>query len=182
MADVFAELEKDHIEVKEILAKLETGHGDIGQLAEKLVMDESRHEAAEEMYFWPSVRENVTGGDALADEAIAQENEGKRVLDELRKAEVGSPEFLRLVAEFTKAGREHIAFEESRVWPELRLKLSAEQQLDLGSKIETAKKTGPTRPHPQGPDGPGGLKTVGAAAAMADKAADAVTGRGKADS
>lgn len=179
MADAFAVLKEDHDEVQQMLSRLEGGSGDAASTAETLVVEESKHEAAEEMYFWPAVREKVSGGDALADQAVSQENEGKQILDSLRKAEAGTAEFARLVAEFAKAGREHIAFEENQVWPALQAVLTAEERTDLGGKLETAKKTGPTRPHPGGPDSPGGLKTVGAAAAMADKVTDAVTGRGK---
>ena len=42
-----------------------------------LVIAESQHEAIEEQFFWPAVREAVDNGDELADEAIAQEQEGK---------------------------------------------------------------------------------------------------------
>lgn len=178
MADVFTVLEADHQEVKQMLAELESGSGDVGELAEKLVVEESKHEAVEEMYFWPSVREKVPQGDRLADRALEQEQEGKEVLDQLRKAAPGDPEFTRLISTFAKAGSEHIAFEEEQVWPGLRSVLTAEEASELGSKIETAKKTAPTRPHPNAPDSPGALKTVGAAAAAADRARDAVTGRG----
>lgn len=178
MADVFDVLEKDHTEVKRILAALETVTGDQAGLAEQLVMEESRHEAAEEMHFWPAVRDKVAGGDALADTALRQEQEGKDVLDKLRKADVGDADFRRLVAVFTKAGTEHIAFEEQQVWPKLRAALTVEERTELGAQIEKAKKAGPTRPHPHAPDSPGALKTVGTATAVADKAADAITGRG----
>jgi hypothetical protein len=66
------------------------------------------------------------------------------------------------------AGREHIAYEETSVWPELRKALSAEEADDLG-----------TRPHPHTPPKPGLLKTAGRAIAAADRVRDAVTGRGK---
>jgi hemerythrin superfamily protein len=180
MADVFEVLKADHEEVESMLARLESGQGsDRGQLAEQLIMEESKHEAAEEMYFWPSVRERVERGDELADTAINQENEAKGVLDSLRRAEAGSSEFEELLTTFSKAGREHIAFEEEQVWPLLRQALSREEADNLGANIAKAKEMGPTRPHPHGPDGAAGLKTVGTATAMVDKARDAVTGRGK---
>ena len=43
---------------------------------------------------------------------------------------------------------------------------------------DEGKKTAPTRPHPHTPPSPGALKTAGPIAAAADKARDAVTGRG----
>jgi len=68
------------------------------------------------------------------------------------------------------------------VWPGLRSVLSAETAAELGSelgsKIADGKKTAPTRPHPRTPASPGVLKAAGPAAAAADKARDAVTGRG----
>ncbi len=49
---------------------------------------------------------------------------------------------------------------------------------ELDRKITDGKKTAPTRPHPHTPASPGVLKAAGPAAAAADKARDAVTGRG----
>jgi hypothetical protein len=189
MADVFTVLARDHEEVKGMLAELEMGPAKAAgateeqllarkKMTEQLVIEESRHEALEEMYFWPAVREHVPGGDALADEATAQETEGKEVLDKLDRLDAGDPEFDRLVGAFIRAGREHIQFEETRVWPAARAALSAETADQLGTKIAEGKKTAPTRPHPHTPPSPGVLKTAGPAVAAADKARDAVTGRG----
>jgi hemerythrin-like domain-containing protein len=189
MTDAFEVLAQDHAEVKQMLTQLELGavrQGEASQeqltqrkkLAEQLVIEESRHEAVEEMYFWPAVREHLPNGDELADTAIGQEDEGKEVLDQLDKLDAGTPEFEKLLAEFTRAGREHIDYEESHVWPGLRLALTEEQAQDLGSKLEAGKKTAPTRPHPRTPSSPGALKSTGPAAAAADKLRDAVTRRG----
>ncbi len=189
MADVFTVLAKDHEEVKALLAELEKGPARAAgatqeqlqlrkKMTERLVIEESRHEALEEMHFWPAVREHVPGGDALADEATAQETEGKEVLDKLDKLDAGDPEFDRLLGTFIRAGREHIRFEETRVWPKARAALSAQTAAELGTEIAEGKKTAPTRPHPHTPPSPGVLKAAGPAAAAADKARDAITGRG----
>ena len=121
MTDVFTVLAQDHQEVKAMLAELERGPTKAtgateDQLAlrkkmtEQLIIEESRHEALEEMYFWPAVR--------------------------------------------------------------------AETSAELGTKIAGGKTSAPTRPHPHTPPSPGVLKTAGPAVAAADKARDAVTGRG----
>ena len=189
MASVFDVLSRDHEEVKRMLTELEKGPikatgADDNQLAlrkkmtEELVIEESKHEAVEEMYFWPTVRELVTDGDRLADQAIAQEQEGKEVLNKLDKTKADDPEFEHLLTMFVKAGRDHIGFEETQVWPALRAVLSDEQSAELAKKYETAKKTAPTRPHPKTPASPSALKTAGPAAAAADRARDAVSGRG----
>ena len=189
MADAFEVLAKDHAEVRQMLTQLELGavrQGGAGaeqltqrrKLAQQLVIEASRHEAVEEMYFWPAVREHLPNGDQLADTAIGQEDEGKEVLDKLDKLNVGDPEFEKLLAEFTRAGREHIDYEETQVWPGLRAALTAEQSQEIGKKIEAGKKTAPTRPHPRTPSSPGVLKATGPVVAAADKARDAITHRG----
>lgn len=191
MADTFVEvLSRDHTKVKTILAYLErdpnaaNGIGpaqsaERGQRVDELIIDESKHEAVEEEYFWPAVRKHVANGDDLAKKAIEQETEGKKVLQELLKLDARSAGFEPLVAKFTEAAREHIAFEENEVWPKLQAALSSEQAEELGGKLAEAKSKAPTRPHPHTPPKPGVLKTAGAAAAAMDKARDAMTRRGK---
>jgi hemerythrin-like domain-containing protein len=189
MPSVFEVLSRDHEEVKQMLSELESGPtaatgASADQLAlrkkmaETLVMEESRHEAAEEMHFWPTVRERLPHGGRLADQAISQEQEGKELLANLDKADADDSDFEALLSEFIGAGRDHIAFEENQVWPGLRASLTETEASELGGKIEQAKKTGPTRPHPHTPAAPGVLKSAGPVAAAADKARDAMTGRG----
>jgi hemerythrin-like domain-containing protein len=190
MPGVFEVLGQDHAEVKQMLADLESAPTAASgasnnalemrkKLAEQLVIEESKHEAMEEMYFWPAVRQQVPGGDKLADTAMAQEQEGKEVLDKLDKLDASEPEFEKLLSTFIGAAREHISFEETQVWPALGSALSAAEADDLGTKIAEGKKTAPTRPHPHTPGSPGVLKTAGPAAAAADRLRDQASGRGQ---
>lgn len=189
MPSVFEVLRHDHEEVQQMLSELESGPtaatgASADQLAlrkkmaETLIIAESRHEASEEMHFWPTVRDRLPHGSRLAHQAIGQEQEGKEVLAKLDKMDAGDPEFEDLLGEFIGAGRDHISFEETRVWPGLRARLSQAEAIELGGKIEQAKKSGPTRPHPHTPASPGVFKSVGSVAAVADKARDAMSGRG----
>ena len=101
MADVFTVLAKDHEEVKGMLAELEKGPAKAAgasqdqlarrkKMTEELIIEESKHEALEEMYFWPAVREHRPAGDTLADEATGQEQEAKEVLARLDKLQAGA--------------------------------------------------------------------------------------------
>jgi len=190
MPNVFDVLSKDHEQVKHMLTEFEAGPTAATgatenelvlrkKMAEELIVDESRHEAVEEMYFWPAVRERIPGGDQLAGKATGQEQEAKEVLAKLDKLDADNPEFEALLGEFITAGREHIAFEETQVWPALRSALTEAETVELGDKLTEAKKTAPTRPHPHTPPTPGVLKTAGPAAAAVDRARDAATGRGQ---
>lgn len=192
MADVFEVLGADHAQVKDMLLALqesqdyvpdgrtgETVQAARQEVAQLLIIDSSRHEAAEEKYFWPAVRERLADGNQLADEAIAQETEAKNLLARLDKVTSGDEEFTALIAGFIPAARAHIAFEESQVWPSLRAALSAAEAAELGEKIRKAEDKGPTRPHPRTPASPALLKTAGPVVAVLDKLRDAMTGRGR---
>ena len=190
MPSVFEVLSRDHEEVKQMLSEFEKGPTAANgaspdqlavrkKMAETLVIEESKHEAVEEMYFWPTVRDRLPDGGRLADEATGQEQEAKQVLARLDKSGADDPEFEGLLGQFITAGREHIAFEETRVWPGLRSALTSTEAEELGEKLEQAKKTAPTRPHPGTPPSPGVLKSTGPIAAIADNAWDVVTGRGE---
>jgi hemerythrin-like domain-containing protein len=190
MPDAFEVLRTDHAEVEQMLAVLENTPGQTAgadqtvlaarqEVARRLVIDSSRHEAAEEQYFWPTVRDRLPDGDGLADQAIAQEQEAKETLARLDKLEASDAEFDQVLDAFIPAARRHIAFEETQVWPTLRQALTAAEARELGDKLATARKRGPTRPHPRTPASPEVVKTAGPAIAAVDKLRDAVTGRGK---
>jgi hemerythrin-like domain-containing protein len=187
MPSVFEVLAKDHREVKRVLGELELGPvaatgANPDQLAlrqkmvEQLVIEESRHEAVEEMYFWPAVRSHLTDGDVLADQAQDQE-QGKFILERLARLSPEDEEFEDQITHFISAGRSHIDFEETAVWPGLRATLTVEEADDLGRELAEAKENAPTRPHPNTPPSPGLLKAAGAVVAAADRLRDAVTGR-----
>jgi len=171
MPDVFEVLGEDHAAVKDMLTVLEETPGQSAgatadvldarkQLAQHLVTESSRHEAAGEQHFWPAVRARLGDGDQLADEAISQESEAKEVLAKIDKLEASDPEFDQLIGEFIPAARQHIEFEETRVCPGLRQALSGAEARELGEKLRKAKEHGPTRPHPHTPANPAVLKTA----------------------
>lgn len=192
MPDVFQVLKQDHDEVKAMLARLEEGQTAVTgataeqlahrqQLAEEVIIEESRHEAVEQQYFWPAVRQLGFDGERVADEAMEQEQEGELVLHELGKLDPDDLRFEELLTGFTSAARAHILFEEAHAWPLLRASITAEQAAHLGDRITKAKKLAPTRPHPHTPPNEGAFKTAGPAAGIADKVRDVVTGRGRKD-
>src|SRR3954453_8107981 len=119
MTDVFTVLAQDHQEVQRMLAELEMAPIQVSsagddqlvlrkKMAQELIIEESKHEALEEMYFWPAVREHLSAGDTLADEATGQEQEAKQVLTDLDKLDASDADFEELLATFTVAARQHI--------------------------------------------------------------------------
>jgi hemerythrin-like domain-containing protein len=189
MSNAFDILRADHRELEQMLTGLQGGPDQANrvatirpearkQLTEKLVIESSRHEAAEEQYFWPMVRDRLADGNRLADHAIAQETDGKNLLARLEKLSPGDAEFEGLLSRYIPAAREHIGYEENVVWPALQQVLTAAEAEELGKDIAIAKEIAPTRPHPHIPPQPGVLKTAGPAVAAADKVRDELSGRG----
>ena len=182
--DALTFLREDH---KSVLGMLEVLYGapsgtgadlsGLGTMVTNLIIAESQHEAVEEQFFWPAVREALSDGDELADEAIAQEQEGKKLLQRLENRTPGDPEYHRALQKFVKAGRDHIMYEQDVVWPVFEAAVSREEREKLGEKMEAAKKIAPTRPHPDTPPNPTVQKTMGVGAAIVDHVRDAASGR-----
>jgi hypothetical protein len=190
MPNVFEVLRTDHHEVKAMLIRLESGpQASLGATAEQiaqrrhlvdeLIIEESKHEAAEQRYFWPAVRALGPEGDRVADQGLEQEAEGESVLNELDKLDADDERFESALTAFISDARAHIAFEEAHAWPLLGVALSAERAEELGDKISQAKKMAPTRPHPHTPPTEGAQKSAGPMAGITDRLRDAVTGRGR---
>jgi hemerythrin-like domain-containing protein len=182
--DALTFLRQDHKSVLGMLEVLDgapSGSGaelsGLGTMVTNLVIAESQHEAIEEQFFWPAVRDVLDDGDELADEAINQEQEGKKLLQRLEDGNPGDPDYQQALQEFVKAGREHIMYEQDVVWPRFEAAVSRDEREKLGEKLEAAKKVAPTRPHPDTPPNSTVQKTVGTATAVADHMRDIVSGR-----
>ena len=182
--DALTFLRQDHKSVLgmlEVLDEAPPGSGaqmsGLETMVTNLVIAESQHEAIEEQFFWPAVRAALEDGDALADEAIEQEQNGKLLLQRLADGRPGQADYHEALHEFVKIGREHIAYEQDVVFPRFAAAASREELEKIGAKLEGAKKIAPTRPHPGTPPSPIALSTTGMIAATIDHVRDAFTGR-----
>jgi hemerythrin-like domain-containing protein len=179
--DALTFLREDHKSVLGMLEVLDgapTGSGaqssGLQTMVTNLIIAESQHEAIEEQFFWPAVREALDNGDELADEAVAQEQEGKKVLQRLHD---GAPDYHAALQEFVKLGREHIRYEQEMVWPAFEAAVSREDREKIGDKLEAGKKVAPTRPRPDTPANATVQKTMAAGAAIVDSVRDVISGR-----
>lgn len=146
--------------------------------AQRLVMAGSRHEAVEEQWLWPAVRE-LAGGASLALAGLEQEQTLRDLLHELEHMKAGNAHFTSAVFVAASQIRDHVTYEESRILPKLQLAVSEEELERLGTRLEAAWHVAPTRPHPKTPADAQVLRVLGPAMAAVDRARDAVTGRGR---
>jgi hemerythrin-like domain-containing protein len=182
--DALTFLRQDHKSVLgmlEVLADAPSGSGaessGLETMVTNLVIAESQHEAIEEQFFWPAVRDALDEGNELADAAVEQEQSGKKLLQQLEDEQPGEPAYHDALREFVRAAREHIAYEQDVVWPKFKAAVSRQELEKLGVKLETAKKIAPTRPHPRTPPNSLVLKVIGMFTAILDHVRDALSGR-----
>ncbi|TMV00148.1 hemerythrin domain-containing protein [Streptomyces sp. DASNCL29] len=180
--DVIEELTTDHREVDALLEELQAaapGSSERKRLLDQVTIELVRHSVAEEEHLYPAVRRHLAGGDALADEEIADHSRVEKLLKELEGRGADAVDFDELVTKLKAEVTSHVQDEEQNLFVQLRHACDKDELSELGEKVRRAKKTAPTRPHPSAPDTPPGNKLLAPGAGLVDRARDFVTGRGK---
>ncbi|NMO01815.1 hemerythrin domain-containing protein [Gordonia sp. TBRC 11910] len=183
--DPLAVLAEEHKTISSLVSTIETLPDDLfggetrSDVATALVMVTSAHEAVEEQWFWPVVRQLVEHGKSLAGHAVDQETELKTLLGLVADTVPGTSSFADAMARFADAVVEHMSYEESVVWPAVRASMSAPDLDALFDAMRVAAHMAPTRPHAWLPPGGFAQNSIGLAVALTDKLRDRVTGRGQ---
>jgi hemerythrin superfamily protein len=182
--DVIEVLTHDHREVEQLFTELEpmigTGAAQAGEeRTEKVIVELVRHSVAEEEYLYPLVRDALSGGNELADREIAEHSQAEQIMKRLEQLSPDNVEFGTELRALMDVVRRHVAEEEGELFPQLRQACTTEQLHDLGEKVEEAKKTAPTRPHPSSPSTPPANKLLGPGVAIVDRIRDLLSGRSK---
>lgn len=182
----FDVLSADHARLFELTDELTGRAGDPTgsqtgrrRLARQLVMEASAHEAVEEQFFWPLVRDRLKDGRALALAGVAQEVGSRKLLHDLDHTGSGDDTFTTMVFSAASRIRNHVTYEEGQLWPKLQLALDPDELDRLGTQLEKAKRTAPTRPHPHVPPDSQLLRALVPWAGRLDRVLDVLTLRGR---
>jgi iron-sulfur cluster repair protein YtfE (RIC family) len=178
-SDVIDILTTDHREMVQLLDGINAASGasERRDLADMLIAEVMRHAVAEEMFVYPAVEEHVPNG---ADKVAHDKEEHQEIVELMKRIEsvdAADPQFMAGVQQLEAQLRHHIQDEESDQFPQLRAHIPGEQLVQMGAKVETAKKLAPTRPHPSAPHSALFHKTLGPGVGMIDRLRDALTGR-----
>lgn len=173
--DAIELLTTDHAEVEQMFRQIESlPEGDArGQLVTEVVRELSVHAAIEEQVLYPAMRKALPDGETLVQEAIDEHQRVKETLATIEKAGTPTERDPYLVTLMGNV-RHHVDEEETELFPKLRASVTTSELQEMGSKLVGAKKLAPTHPHPHAPNTPPGSIVGGAAAALMDKARDAV--------
>jgi hemerythrin-like domain-containing protein len=178
-SDVIDILTTDHREMVQLLDGIKTASGvaERRDLADMLIAEVMRHAVAEEMFVYPAVEEHVPNGPDKVAHDKEEHQEIVEVMKRIESVDAADSRFMAGVQQLEAQLRHHIQDEESDQFPQLRAHIPGEQLVQIGAKVETAKKLAPTRPHPSAPHSELFHKTLGPGVGMIDRLRDALTGR-----
>jgi hemerythrin superfamily protein/ribosome-associated toxin RatA of RatAB toxin-antitoxin module len=177
--DVIDILVTDHREATDLLLQIRTATDPSTRrdLTDQLISELVRHAVAEEMYVYPAMKEHLADGEAAVEHDIAEHKELEQTMKELEGVEPSDPRFTSLLTQLETILADHVADEETEQFPKLRASIPREQLVELGQKVQTAKKVAPTRPHPGAPNAELFHKVVGPGVGLVDRLRDRLTGR-----
>jgi hemerythrin superfamily protein len=177
--DVVDILTADHREMIELIGQIELT-ADVGQrrdLADTLIAEVMRHAVAEEMFVYPAIKDHVPNGAEEVEHDKKEHDEIVKLMKQIEGVDSSDQTFIELVRQLEEQLSHHAHDEESEQFPKLRSHIPAEKLVDMGEKVQKAKKLAPTRPHPTAPHSELFHKTVGPGVGMVDRLLDKLKGR-----
>lgn len=139
MSDVAVLILEDHRQLRELLAKLESGSADQRRLLLPLVSSMLvAHSRAEESEVYPVVRDEAHDADDV-EHSQEEHAAAELALVKLVDTDPGSDMFASALAEFVEAVTHHMEEEESDVLPAMRSGLSKSRLEEVGAAFLAAR-------------------------------------------
>jgi hemerythrin-like domain-containing protein len=178
--DAITLLRDDHRSVEQLFKRFEKA-GDRAYVEKRQIVDSiiellSIHASIEEQVFYPVARATVPDTEDITLESLEEHHIVKWLLSELDGLEPQHERFDAKVTVLMENVRHHVREEQDEFFPKVRDALSRKALADLGEALAEAKKSAPTRPHPQSPDTPPGNSVIGTIAGVIDRVGDNVSG------
>jgi hemerythrin superfamily protein len=172
-------LEHDHRMVEQLFRDYQSAASDQQKrgVVEILIRELSKHAALEELAVYPLAAKLLPEGAASVSEHLSEHMAVKKTLLALDKLGAGADDEVGLVAELQRDVSHHVQEEEGEFFPALRRVTDQQALDDLGRQLDAAKRTAPTRPHPNAPDRPPALALAAPVAAIYDRLRDRLQGR-----
>lgn len=146
-------------------------------LTDVLIAEIMRHAVAEEMYVYPAIKKHVPDGEASVEHDKEEHEQIVRLMKSLEDVDASETRFTDLLTELRSLLEHHATDEETEQFPQLRAHIPGQELVDIGGKVEKAKKLAPTRPHPSAPHSQAFHKLVGPGVGFVDRLRDRLEGR-----
>lgn len=171
--DILTLIKDDHDEFRRLLAQIETSPAEErGELFRTLVRELARHEASEETIVHPTLRDEVSGGQSIAEQVLEEESHAEKLLARMEDIDPSSPDFMEAFGSLRDDVIAHAEHEERDEHPKLRGALSEQRRREMAEGWVKLKDVAPTRPHPNTPQTPEVRAAVGPVAGIFDRARD----------
>jgi len=176
--DVIRILLEQHAQVKELFKQLTSASTTVDrqQTFDQLRTMLAVHETAEELILRPV--SSKVAGQQVADARDQEEHEANKVLAELEKMDVDSPEFAEQIKAFEKAVSDHAEAEETQEFPQVLAQCDAEERQKMGKRLSAAEKVAPTHAHPSAAGSTAAQAVLGPFASIVDRTRDAIAKAG----
>jgi iron-sulfur cluster repair protein YtfE (RIC family) len=136
MPNVIDLLKQNHREVAELFSDFERTRA--SSVVEQICAELEVHTAAEELFVYPALREDVSSGSELADQAEHEHAEAKRLIGRLKRTPT-SERASDVVAELKQTFEHHVAEEEGTVFPRMQTDLTDTELYAIGVNVEEFK-------------------------------------------
>jgi iron-sulfur cluster repair protein YtfE (RIC family) len=136
MPNVIELLKHDHREVEQLFSKFESSQD--AATAEEICSELEVHTAAEEKFVYPVLREEVSGGAKLADEAEHEHAEARQVIGRIKQT-TDAQHLNDRVAELKKAIEHHVEEEERTVFPKMQSDVGEVELDSVGAQVQEFK-------------------------------------------
>jgi hemerythrin superfamily protein len=178
-ADVVDVLTADHREMIDLIGQIELtpDPGQRRDIADTLIAEVMRHAVAEEMFVYPAVKDHVPNGAEEVEHDKKEHDEIVKVMKQVEGVDPSDPKFMDLIGQLQAQLSHHANDEETEQFPKLRSHIPHGELVEMGEKVQHAKKLAPTRPHPSAPHSELFHKAVGPGIGMVDRLLDKLTGR-----
>lgn len=165
----------DHEKAERLFADIEgtTSVAERQSLCAQLDFELTRHTNIEERILYPFIRQNVSDGQRMIDEAVKEHDEARALLERLATADASTDMFMSTLRELKGAVQHHVQDEESEVFPTFEAQASADAMARLRTQLEEAKREeapAPDVPRPTRPNRSGSRRSSGPASRRRDGA------------
>jgi hemerythrin HHE cation binding domain-containing protein len=123
------------------------------------------------------MKQHLADGEAAVEHDIAEHKELERTMKELEAVDGSDPRFDALITQLDGVLTDHVSDEEDEQFPKLRASIPRDELVQIGRKVQAAKKLAPTRPHPAAPNAELFHKVAGPGVGLVDRLRDRLTGR-----
>ncbi|WP_327107552.1 hemerythrin domain-containing protein [Nonomuraea glycinis] len=172
--DVIDLLQAQHGMIRDLFDEVERAPADRrGEAFTRLVRLLAVHETAEEEIVHPYARAKIDGGEGIVNDRLTEEDQAKRLLQQLDQAGPDAPDFMENLLVLRGAVEAHARAEERYEFAQLRAHTSEAERRALAAGVKAAEAMAPTHPHPGTTSATKNL-LVGTPMAMMDRARDVI--------